>query len=327
MSAKKTISACLNTMRVFLSGFCHLWIIGLLMIGRCWAQVAPAPATAWTSHRSVPLSTGLVGWWMADGDAKDALGLNHGRTHLDVSIAAGLVGQGFTFGGDKGYIKVATSELNVGAGDGLTIELWIKPEALAKKQPLIGWAGTTTPGVSLWIAPGANADQGVLGADLPDVTNHAHSLVTDAQIITRGQWQHIALSYDRRSGLATLYRDAIPVQVRALGTVTAETQLDVYFGKHLGIDGGKTVFRGAMDEISIYNRALSPTEIGAIYYANSAGKSVSSLPFLGAKNGGEEERVSKRLGSFITSKARRPGTFIKPSPHLANPMVKTCRPF
>ena len=67
---------------------------------------------------SVP--PGIVGWWKAEGDAKDVTGTNSGILLGGVAFAAGKVGQAFSFSGSAGDgVKItASSTLNVGAGPG-----------------------------------------------------------------------------------------------------------------------------------------------------------------------------------------------------------------
>jgi len=51
-------------------------------------------------------------------------------------------------------------------------------------------------------------------------------------------------------------------------SVQATTNL-LFIGKNLGTG---SCFHGMIDEVSIYNRALSASEIQSVYYAGSSGK-------------------------------------------------------
>ena len=83
--------------------------------------------------------------------------------------------------------------------------------------------------------------------------------------VTDGNWHFIALTYE--TGQAQLYVDG------ALKVTRSGTYATMLTGT---IDIGGTIvpsipYAGLIDEVAIFNRALSANEIGAIYNAGSAG--------------------------------------------------------
>jgi hypothetical protein len=78
----------------------------------------------------------------------------------------------------------------------------------------------------------------------------------------------VALTYDQASGSAILYLNGVAVASRYLGSFTPLTSSDLYLGYRPGYGS----FRGMLDEVSIYNRALADTEIQAVYNAGASGK-------------------------------------------------------
>src|SRR5689334_18749528 len=88
----------------------------------------------------VPVLTGLVSWWKAEGNANDVAGLNNGTLLNGTSFAAGEVGQAFRFDGQSNYVSIPSSaSLNIGLSNGLTIECWVKPNELTIARPLVEW--------------------------------------------------------------------------------------------------------------------------------------------------------------------------------------------
>src|SRR5262249_36646236 len=76
----------------------------------------------------VPVVSNLVGWWRAEGNALDQSGINNGAAEGEVGFDGGKVGQAFSFNGTNAAVRMpASASLNVGPGDGFTIEGWIKP--------------------------------------------------------------------------------------------------------------------------------------------------------------------------------------------------------
>ena len=74
----------------------------------------------------VTAPAGLVAWWPLDGSPVEALSGASGTLSGAPVFVSGQVQQGLRFhGGTDGVAVPAAPALNVGAGDGLTIEAWI----------------------------------------------------------------------------------------------------------------------------------------------------------------------------------------------------------
>ncbi len=114
------------------------------------------------------------------------------------------------------------------------------------------------------------------------VPSISHEISTPANALVAGVWQHVALTYDKTSGLATLYINGAVATQSNFGSFTPQTSFtNLLLGArtYLGsVANPNTVYSGAMDEFSIYSRALSSNEIAAIYLAGSAGKCQNSGP-------------------------------------------------
>ena len=231
---------------------------------------------------------GLVAWWQAEGSANDSVNLNVGTPGGGLSFAAGEAGQAFSFDGVSAFVDVpASSSLDVGSGGSFTIEAWINPSDVAQPHPLLQWNSTPTfPafGVSLWISvPPTNggSGSGCLLIDIKDFGTKHHIVCTSSGLIAAGTWQHVAATYDQSAGTATLYLNGSMILQTNLGVITPYTAQDLWIGyerdqinldKFNSIGSGRAWYAGLMDELSIYNRALSSTEIQAVFNAGSSGK-------------------------------------------------------
>ena len=71
-----------------------------------------------------PAPSGLVGWWLAEGNASDAVGANAGTLINSPSFGAGEVGQAFHFNGVNQYVKLANSA-SLNPSGSFSIEAWI----------------------------------------------------------------------------------------------------------------------------------------------------------------------------------------------------------
>jgi hypothetical protein len=219
----------------------------------------------------------LVSWWPLDGNANDIQDNNPATLFGNPSFTAGEVDQALQFDGVDDHAKVPTSaNLNVSTGSGLTIDTWIKPSDVSVKRPLVEWNNSVGGiGAHFWIAVGlAGGGPGSLYANLPETPSECCSKVISSApgILTANTLQHVAVTYDKTTGLARLYRNGVVVAQQNLGIFTPHTSFDLFFGLRPSGSSAGTRYVGTMDEIEIFNRALTQNEIQAIYNAGSAGK-------------------------------------------------------
>ncbi|HUA66101.1 MAG TPA: LamG-like jellyroll fold domain-containing protein [Alphaproteobacteria bacterium] len=130
-----------------------------------------------------------------------------------------------------------------------------------------------TNGVQFWVSvtnvPGTTnlimTNTGCLFANLVDITNGSHWIYSGPNLIQSNVFQHVALTYDTNSGTAMLFYDGTNVATTNWGiNIIPKTTGDVLLGKDMSLETNN-YFGGLMDEMSIYNRALSDAEIAAIY--------------------------------------------------------------
>src|ERR1019366_9359794 len=231
-----------------------------------------------------PPPSGLVSWWRAEGNGNDAAGTNTATLQGGLSFTNGQVGQCFQFNGVDASLRVpASSTLNVGAGGGLTIECWIDPVSVSAQMPIVEW-NSGTFGVMFWVAVPTlygGGGPGSLYAGLFDTASGSHSLATPGGTLSANRYQHVAMTYDKSSGAAALYLNGVVGAQANLGVFTPGTTADLNIGFRPYGGAAGTRFQGQMDEISLYSRALSASEIQAIYNADGAGKCTAlTAPFI-----------------------------------------------
>jgi hypothetical protein len=210
---------------------------------------------------------GLVSWWKAEGDFTDAVDGNNGAGQ-NVTFASGNVGQAFAFADGASSVSVSASPtLNIGTAGGLTIECWMQPDAfdVAGAGTVIEWDSNTTNGVQF--RAGSN-----LFANVMDTSGNPHTLQTAGGLLDTNHWQLVALTCDTNSGAALLYIDGNVVASNNFGSITPQTSYAVNIGQSVTQNGPTNGYGGLIDELSIYDRALSQAEIVAIYNAAGAGK-------------------------------------------------------
>ena len=161
-------------------------------------------------------------------------------------------------------------------GGGFTIEGWINPSVIDVKRPIAEWNNGSVWGVHFWVSVelGYGTGPGCLYVNIQDTngsgTASYHTLVSAPGVVQANVYQHVAFTYDRISGWAAIYLNGTNVAQQNLGTnFTPQTSYDFYLGARVS---STDRWAGSLDEMSLYNRALSSNEIAAIYLAGSGGK-------------------------------------------------------
>ena len=223
---------------------------------------------------------GLVGWWKGESNTVDSVNGNNGVFQNGGGYTAGEVGTAFNFDGINQYmlVQATNSDLDVGKGTGFTFEAWIKPTALTvmiicEYENILGSQNGADDGVQF--GTGSGTGVGDLVCNIKDIFNVDHVYFSNPGLVVAGVWQHVALTYDKASGVATYYRNGISVGTMNMGSFTPQTTFTNFLTAktiYNSVANPIASFNGALDELSVYKRALSSNEIASIYQAGSAGK-------------------------------------------------------
>jgi Concanavalin A-like lectin/glucanases superfamily/Bacterial TSP3 repeat len=217
---------------------------------------------------------GLASWWPGESNTLDIVSGNNGTAYGTLGYAAGEVGQAFQFDGTSAYISVpASSSLNVGTNGGMTFEGWVKPASTSAPSPIAEWNnGGTNFGPALWVSEPSSlggSGPGSIDCDIIDTNGIPHMLASASGLLSStNTFYHIAVTYDKTSGIGTLYLNGTNVASTNFGGFTPATA----YGLILGGRPSWYYYGGLLDEMSLYRVALSSNQIEAIYAAGPAGK-------------------------------------------------------
>jgi hypothetical protein len=192
-----------------------------------------------------------------EGDiASDSAGQNHGTVHGDPAWqhGGGKIGGALQFDGFGNYID-APNVLN--PADGVfSAVAWIKGGAPG--QVIISQQDGTGAGES-WI--GTDPTQGKLLTGLVPTAGGrmSPSALQSEFVITDDQWRHVGFVWD--GSRRYLYVDGAEV-ARDAGSLTPLESSDggLHIGANNSLDAG-SFWAGLIDDVRIYNRALSADEI------------------------------------------------------------------
>lgn len=218
-----------------------------------------------------PPSTGLVAWYTGDTDATDrALGQN-GTLLGNARIGTAYAANGFLLGGGNDGVRVPNnSNINFSSSQNFTIEAWISTSNTTSQYlVLLNKQDAQNVGYGFFLGL---AQIGLQLADAQGFNNY----FSGTTAVRNGQFHHIVVTVDHSVGIRFFVDGAQSGGTQSFGRVaSAASSADLLLGRGAS---GNFSFAGALDEVSIYNRALAPTEILGIYQAGTSGKCKEATP-------------------------------------------------
>lgn len=212
----------------------------------------------------------LVAWWKFDeaegGNAGDSSGNDFVGTLIgnpQWQPTGGKVGGALAFDGDDDFVECVDEELNISGA--LTIAAWIKLSKSTPDQKIAGNQDNISGGYKL----GIFSDKAEF--EVRDSSNSLRNnrFVGGGTVLQPDVWYHVVGTYSQGKSIKTyvnakLDREQETLNILAPSTGTlkmgCEPFSDLYW------------FNGLMDDLRIYNYALSDAEVAALY----AGKELPS---------------------------------------------------
>lgn len=236
------------------------------------SAISLTAASTGLSPSCIAAPPGLVGWWKAETNAFDSAGTNNG-TLQNVTYTAGMVGKAFSFDpesyptGTYTGVKIPDNPAYV-LTNAFSIEAWIRPRG---DGYVIFWRGDGRPGLDpYYLSMEANTH---LRFGITDSDGNAPYVEVP---LVYNQWWHLVGTFDANAQALKLYTNGVlagqtNTTVIPIGNLIADESPGIGIG-NVNDGGNNFPFFGDIDEASLYSRALTPTEIAALYLANSAGK-------------------------------------------------------
>lgn len=224
-------------------------------------------------HAQVPSyvpTNGLIGWWPFNGNANDESGTGNHGSIFDVTLTTDRFGQlnkAYSFNGNSSFIEVEhNSSQNL--SNAVSFSIWINtPDysttngqtriPLSKRRTIstYGIGFETVDNIGSCCGPQffANNNTGSGGLNYEDTI----PLLTSS-------WIHLVGTYD--GSTLKLYKNSVLLG-SATGTLNLSSTIqNLYFGKE-GSNSPSNYFKGLIDDIGFWNRALTQQEITNLYNA------------------------------------------------------------
>ena len=231
-----------------------------------------------TVPSNVP-TTGLVGWWPFTGNANDESGNGNNGIVNGATLTNdrnGVANSAYSFDGDD---RIDVGNLNLGQIQySYTYSTWFKTSSTSNTDKTIISDYNSSSGdddiFSCW--------------HLLEFNNHVHCDarnlpngygVSNNTALNNGVWHNMVSVLDRNSGQLELYVDSIFISSTSFPN---QTNFDANGFLRFGVHMWSNTFQssaywiGEIDDIGIWNRALTPQEITDLY--NGCQLSVNSQP-------------------------------------------------
>jgi len=234
-----------------------------------------------------PGSDGLVAYYPLDTDANDASGNGLDGTIMgDPEWIDGIIGGAMEFDGDGDYIDCG-NDPNLDITGPISLALWIRPDAedpegqATATAPMAKAMNGMDPPWSWQVRYGWDSPQPYMAFTF-NTSPRAWAYV--GQNLEQGEWHHIACSADGET--LTAYLNGQATESTPMGAITS-TSTPLLIGQ----DGWGDDWIGGIDEVRVYNRALSAGEVqfltGYMADVTAPGDLVQGVPNDGDWPGGE----------------------------------------
>jgi len=226
-------------------------------------------ATSTTTSTTITTSTtttilptdGLVAYWKFDegsgSKVSDSSGNGNDGNISGATFTGGKTGFALQFDSVDDYVKVADSN-SLDVSNAFTFEAWIYPKSFGENGMGRILDKTSSTAYIFYLRNGTNYPRQLV------IYLDSNEYAAKNNTINLNKWQHVAVTFNR-----TLSSNQIKFYVNgtAVGTATRTTAVPnntqpLYIGNR---DDLARTFYGAIDEVRIYNRALSASEISAHY--------------------------------------------------------------
>jgi len=251
------------------------------------AMMAAAPAAAPVFGAAAPPDRGLIAWWNFDqvsleSGIPDASGNGHTLTVRGLKTVPGAVGNALRFPGGSGWEAWTPLAADFCLGDQVTTACWVR---VARDMSGAEGVGLVNAGTSylLRITSGMHPSF--------HIYTDGWGPVLCPQAIRPNEWYHVVGTYDGKR--MAIYVNGQPAAARRRTGAIHQTSGKLILGRQVN------ALDGDLDEVRVYNRALTAAEVRRLYDYDRARLRAGVVP------GGLAEPFENLFGRTRDSGAER----------------------
>ncbi|MCP4350017.1 MAG: LamG domain-containing protein [Desulfobacterales bacterium] len=206
------------------------------------------------------LNDGLVAYYPFNDNANDESGNgNDGIEHGDINYVEGIIGTASQFNGTDSYISVQDNG-NLSLTE-WTISVWVRVENFIDHQLILVGKDESSwrYNYALILANAIVRSQYEIASTDDDRT------IFSPDEIPLNQWVHVVSTRNALTGEHKLYLDSTLVVEKIWNDTPVQNGADLLLGGNFITSPTKPLFDGLLDEVRIYNRPVSESEIQELY--------------------------------------------------------------
>ena len=214
------------------------------------------------------LQNGLVGYYPFCGNANDGSGNGNNGVVTGATLTSdrfGNANSAYNFNGTSNYITIANVAANTFTST-FSISVWVKPSS--------GYGSGSSPNgnqnqiISKWGFGGINNAAYALGVDQSGIAftgvhngSVSSSVNSSPSIVSINEWHHLVSTLS--GGVLKLYVDNVLVKTISNSVNAQNSRYTLDIAREAL--GNYSYFKGVIDDIQLYNRALNACEVNQIY--------------------------------------------------------------
>lgn len=244
----------------------------------------------------------LVAFWPLDSNVNNAAGTTHHGTSTNAIVTFDRFGNpnsAYQLTGVNSYLTLPVSVMNQVGSGAFTVSIWVSPDtniAATNGMEIISdkisgsWLHKfriAVGAIAFGYSPDSTYWDAIVGSNVvPKVSGPG--LLSDG-------WWHLVFVYENvQGGRFTAYRNGIMVG-QTINTSTSVGARQINVGRAIWPGApaiGTNFFKGKVDDIGVWSRALTPSEVLGLYYLCNLSVSLTTPNQLAAAGGTTQFAVS-----------------------------------
>lgn len=214
--------------------------------------------------------TDLLGHWAldetggtfaSDNSSLDNIGILKGGMNFNDNSVPGYYGGALSFDGVDDYITLgdpADGSLDMGEND-FSISSWFFiPQHVSTRRTIVNKSHGGLNGYALRV----NNNNRMIADFRTDYSNI--TCFTD-QYVTENEWHYAVVVFDRVAGLLSMYLDGALIGSKEIGPGSVDNDFEFRIGANASGAVANKFFNGILDEVKLFNRALSAAEVSDLF--------------------------------------------------------------
>lgn len=236
-----------------------------------------------SAYSDLVLEDDPVGYWRlsdgfggsvttASGEGESPPGIYEGApTPMTEGALAAEEDGAVRLDGDGDHMVVAPYDA-LDTRDAITLECWFRADDIEGVRPILEFEDAEgNIGPHIW-----NYDRGDrIFVNLIDVEGASHAIMSEPGTVVAGEWYHVAATYDGAVGRLHLNGEVVG---ETTGGFSLRTAGALAVGRAVRGEADVFFYKGAIDEVAVYDHALSRATIRRHHRIGSTGPEAVTFP-------------------------------------------------